>query len=140
VKKASSSVSTWTLTADDKKKLSTYWERFEEYVARRSNFRLARYKLHTLKQKPGESVDSFLKKDRILVTECKYTNPDEHIIDALIFGSNNPRLQSKLLEYDSTLTLSKAVSIVWTQEATSNQLQDIRGSQTTTIDALKQHG
>ena len=133
-------VSTWTLTADDKKKLSTYWEKFEEYVAPRSNFRLARYKLRTLKQEPGESVDSFLKKVRILVTECKYTNPDEHIIDALIFGSNNPRVQSKLLEYDSTLTLNKAVSIARTQEATSNQLQDIRGSQTTTIDALKQHG
>ena len=133
-------VSTWTLTADDKKKLSTYWEKFEEYVAPRSNFRLARYKLRTLKQEPGESVDSFLKKVRILVTECKYTNPDEHIIDALIFGSNNPRVQSKLLEYDSTLTLNKAVSIARTQEATSNQLQDIRGSQTATIDALKQHG
>ena len=114
-------VSTWTLTADDKKKLSTYWEKFEEYVAPRSNFRLARYKLRTLKQEPDESVDSFLKKVRILVTECKYTNPDEHIIDALIFGSNNPRVQSKLLEYDSTLTLNKAVSIARTQEATSNQ-------------------
>ena len=133
-------VSTWTLTADDKKKLSTYWEKFEEYVAPRSNFRLAPYKLRTLKQEPGESVDSFLKKVRILVTECKYTNPTEHIIDALIFGSNNPRVQSKLLEYNSTLTLNKAVSIARTQEATSNQLQDIRGSQTTTIDALKQHG
>ena len=107
-------VSTWTLTADDKKKLSTYWEKFEEYVPPRSNFRLARYKLRTLKQEPGESVDSFLKKVRILVTVCKYTNPDERIIDALIFGSNNPRVQSKLLEYDSTLTLNKAVSIART--------------------------
>ena len=75
-----------------------------------------------------------------LEEECKDTNPDEHIIDALIFGSNNPHVQSKLLEYDSTLTLNKAVSIARTQEATSNQLQDIRGGQTTTIDALKQHG
>ena len=91
-------VSTWSLTADERKKLSTYWEKFEEYVAPRSNFRLARYKLRTLKQEPGESVDSFLKKVRILVAECKFTNPDKHIIDALIFGSNNPRVQSKLLE------------------------------------------
>ena len=130
----------WSLTADDKKKFSTYWEKFEEYVAPRNNFRLARYKLRTLKQEPGEFVDSFLKQVRILVIECKYTNPDEHTIDALIFGSNNPRIQSKLLEYDSTLTPNKAVSIARTQEATSNQLQDIRGSQTTTIDTLKQHG
>ena len=89
-------VSTWSLTTDEKKKLSTYWEKFEEFVAPRSNFRLARYKLRTMKQDAGESVDSFLKKVRILINECKFTNPDEHIIDALIFGSNNPRVQSKL--------------------------------------------
>ena len=134
-------VSTWSLTADEKKQLSTYWEKFEDFVAPRSNFRLARYKLRTLKQEPGESVDSFLKKVRILVNECKYTNPDEHIIDALIFGSNNPRVQSKLLEYNATLTLNKAVGIARTQEATSTQLQDIRGGQITTVDALRQqHG
>ena len=54
-------VSTWSLTAE-KKKLSTHWEKFKEYVAPRNNFRLACYKLRTLKQEPGESVDSFLKK------------------------------------------------------------------------------
>ena len=104
-------VSTWTLTADEKKKLSTYWKKFEDYmyVAPKSNFRLSRYKLCTLKQEPRETVDSFLKKVRLLVNECEYTNPDEHIIDALIFGSNNPRVQSKLLEHDATLTLDKAI-------------------------------
>ena len=130
--------STWTLTADEKKKLSTHWAKFEGYVAPRSNFRLARYKLPTIKQEPSETVDSILKKVRILVKECKYTNPDEHIIDALIFGSVNPRVQSKLLEHDDTLTLDKTVNIARTQEATSSQLQDIRGSQTTTVNALRQ--
>ena len=69
-------------------------------MAPRSNFRLARYKLRTIKQEPSETVDSFLKKVRILVKECQYTNPDEHIIDAVIFGSGNPRVQSKRLEHD----------------------------------------
>ena len=131
--------STCTLAADKKKKLSTYWTKFEDYVAPRSNFRLSRYKLRTVKQEPSETVDCFPKKVRILVRECKYTNPDEHIIDALIFGSNKPRVQSKLLEHDDTLTLDKAGNIARTQEATNNQLQDIRGSQITAVDALK-HG
>ena len=130
--------STWTLTADEKKKLSTYWAKFENYVAPRSNFRLARYKLRTIKQEPSETVDSFLKEVSILVKECKYTNSDEHIVDALIFGSNKPRVQSKLLEHDNTLTLDKAINIARIQEATSNQLQDIRGIQTTTVNALRQ--
>ena len=129
--------STWTLLADEKRKLITYWAKFEDYVAPRSNFRLARYKLGTIKQELSKTVDSFLKKVRILVKECKYTNPDEHIIDALILGSNNPHVQSKLLELDDTLTLDKAVNVARTEEATNNQLQDIRGSQVTAVDALK---
>ncbi|KAL9971764.1 hypothetical protein ACROYT_G017970 [Oculina patagonica] len=133
-------VSTWSLTGDEKKKLSTYWKKFEEYVAPKSNFRLSRYKLRTLKQEPGETVDYFLKKVRILVKECKYTSPNEHIIDALIFESNNPRVQSKLLEHDATLTLDKAIDTARTQEATSNQLQDKRGSQDTTVNALRHIG
>ena len=133
-------VSTGSLTTDEKKKLSTYWKKFEDFVTREATSGL-HYKLHTLKQEAGESVDLFLKKVRILVNKCKFTNPNEHIIDTLIFGSNNPRVQSKLLEYDATLTLNKAASIARTQEATSNQLQDIRGSQITTVDALRQqHG
>lgn len=87
---------------DEKRKLSTYWEKFEEYVPPRSNVRLVHYKLRTLKQEPDESVDSLLKKVCILVKECKFRNPDEHIIDALIFRSNNLRVQSKLLENEST--------------------------------------
>ena len=58
-------VSTWLLTTHKKKKLSTYWEKFEDFAAPRSNFSLACYKLHTLKQEAGESVDSFLKKVQI---------------------------------------------------------------------------
>ena len=121
--------STWTLTGDEKK---------EDYVATRSNFGLARYKLRAIKQEPSEAVDSFLTKVRILVKQCKYTSPDEHVIDAPVFESNNPRVQSKLLEHDDTLTLDKAINIARTQEATSNQLQDIGGSQTTTVNALRQ--
>ena len=118
--------SMWTLTADEKKKLSTYWAKFEIYVAPRSNFRLARYKLRIMKQEPSETVDSFLKKVRILVKECKYTNPDERIVDALIFGSNNPLVQSKFLEHDDTLTLFKAINIARTQElpATSYRISE----------------
>lgn len=84
-------VSTWTLSATDKKKLDTYWTRFENYLSPKSNFRLARYKLRTLKQEPDESVDSFVKRIRILVEECRFENANEHIIDALIFGSNSKR-------------------------------------------------
>ena len=74
-------------------------------------------------------IDSFLKKVRVLIKECKYTNEDEQIIDALILGSANPRVQSKLLEHDSSLTLTKAIDIARTAKATLSQLNDIRAAE-----------
>ena len=109
-------VSTWSMTETEQAKLDTYWTKFEEYVAPKSNFRLARYKFRLLKQQKGESVDCFIKKVRVLVKECKYANDDEHIADALIFGSNDRRVQAKLLEYDASLTLNKAIDIARTAQ------------------------
>ena len=51
-------VSTWSLTTDEKKELITYWEKFEDFVVPRSNFRLARYKLCTL-QTPHPEAGSW---------------------------------------------------------------------------------
>jgi hypothetical protein len=79
-------VSTWGLSAGDKKKLDVHWTRFEQYLSPKSNFRLSRFKLRTTKQEPGETVDSFVKKIRILIDECQFTNPDEHIIDTNVIS------------------------------------------------------
>lgn len=67
------------------------------------------------------SYSKLLPQESLYLSKCKYTNPKEQIIDALIFGSNIPCVQSKLLEYDGTLTLDKAINIARTQEAASNQ-------------------
>lgn len=83
---------------------------------------------------------SFVKKIRILV-ECRFTNPDEHIIaDALIFGSNSKRTQTKLLDKDATLTLDTALDIARTEEVTSNQIKKISPDSSTRVDALKHGG
>ena len=59
----------WHLTDEEEKKLDTYWAKFKSYVSPKSNFRLARYKLRTIKQEKGVMVDSFLKRIRVLVNE-----------------------------------------------------------------------
>ena len=127
-------VSTWSLSDEEKKKLDAHWTRFEQYLSPRSNFRLSRFKLRTAKQEPGEAVDSFIKRLRILVEACQFTNPEEHIIDALIFGSSSKRTQSKLLEFDKTLTLNQALEIARTEEITNSQMKSISS---THVDALR---
>ena len=132
-------VSTWNLSATDKKKLSAYWTHFENYLSSKGHFRLARYKLRTRRQEPDKAVDAFVKKIRILVEECRFTKQDEHIIDALIFGSNSKRSQTKFLEKHATLTLDTALDIARTKDVTSKQDKGISSDLSTRVDALK-HG
>lgn len=110
----------WLLIIDEKKKFSIYWEKFEDFVVLRSNFRFVCYKFCILKQEVGELVDLFLKKVWILVNECKFINFDEYIIDVFIFGLNNLCVQLKFFEYDVSLIFNKVVSIVRIQEVMSN--------------------
>ena len=119
-------VETWNLSNDDKKKLQPHWDRFETHIAPKSNFRLARFKLRGMKQAQGETVDSFIKKVHMTVNECQYQNPNEHIIDSLIFGTNSQKVQAKLLQKDNTLTVDQALDIARTEEATEQQLTDIQ--------------
>ena len=119
-------ISTWNLAADERKQqLSTYLTRFENYLSPKSNFRLARYKLRTSKQKPDETFDSFVWKIRILVGEYQFTSPYEHIIDALIFGSNSRRTQTKLLQKDNTLTPDSALNIAKKEKVTNNLIKGV---------------
>ena len=91
----------------------------------------------TMRQEPSKSVDAFVKKIRTLVEECYFTNPDEHIIDALVFGSNSKRTQTKLLEKDASLTLDTALDIARTEEVMSKRLKGISSDVSTRVDALK---
>jgi len=127
--------STWALSAVETK-LNTNWTRFENYLSPKSNSWLSRYKLRTLKQEPGETVHSFVKKIRILVEECWFTSPDVNIIDALIFGSNSKRTQTKLVDKDTTLTLDTTLDITQTEEVTTNQIKEISPGTSTHVDPL----
>ena len=118
--------STWDLSDIESNTLSVYWDRFGKYVAPKSNFIIARFKLRSMKQDNGESVDAYMKTVRILARECKYTDTKEHMLDTLVFGTNSERVQSKLIQRDETLSLDEAIDIARTEEATKQQLQSLR--------------
>ena len=63
---------TLDLSDTESNTLSVYWDRFGKYVAPKSNFRIARFKLRSMKQDNGESVDAYMKTVRILAPECRY--------------------------------------------------------------------
>ena len=130
--------STWNLTVDEKKSLLVHYTRFETYVAPKSNFRLARYKLRMLKQGQSETVDAFIKRARVLIQECKYVGANEHLLDTLIYGTNSSRVQTKLMQGDERMSLDQAIDIARTEEATRSQLDDIAGKEVHHVKTSKQ--
>ena len=64
----------------DSKILKKHWDKLDEYVKPKSNFRVARAQLRTLKQEPGETVDNFMTRARVLAADCQYTNTEEQLI------------------------------------------------------------
>ena len=128
-------ISTWQMTDAEKKSLDTYWTKFSAYVTPKSNFRISRFRLRSLKQQPQEAVDAFAKRIRMLVAECGYVNNDDHMIDALIYGTKLKSVQSKLLQKDATMTFDQALDVARLEEATQQQLLDL--SETAVVHATK---
>ncbi len=83
----------------------------------RSNFRLSRHQLRGCTQAPTESVDAFVRRLRTIAADCEYTNVNEQLIDALIFGTKSKEVQKPLLKKSKTLTLDAAIEIAHTEEA-----------------------
>ena len=110
--------STWDLSDTESNTLSVHWNRFRKYVAPKINFRIARFKLRSMKQDNMESVDAYMKTVRILVRECKYSDTNGHMLDTLIFGTDSEHVQSNVIQRDETLSLGEAIDTARTEEAT----------------------
>ena len=102
------------------------FRRFEGFCEPICNFRMASFKFSKVYQHNGESVDVFY--NRILKTarQCEFPDMDDHIIDAIIFGTNCVKAQDKLLQTPKTLLLQQCLSVVWHYESLKLHIQQIR--------------
>lgn len=123
------------LSADEGKKLDNFWSKLQQYVRPKSNFRVIRAQLRKLKQKPDETIDSFMTRARILVDDCEYKDKEEQLIDALTFGVISNEVRKKLLTKDSSLKLNGAMKIARSEEATQKHVTALQ--ETKTISAIK---
>ena len=86
--------STWTdITAEDKSKLKTYYDRFEAHVSPRANPVFARFKFHGHVQGLSETAEKFITDLCILAQHCNFKDPDEMIRDRIVFGTNSPKVR-----------------------------------------------
>ena len=114
---------TWSgISDDDRKKLGTYYERFESHVSPKANPVLARFKFHSRVQDSSETAEKFITALRILAQDCDFKDLEEMIRDRIAFGTNSLKVREKLISKGAKLTLDKAMEIVRSHESSQAQL------------------
>lgn len=117
---------TLTWADGDKEDPEKVLDKFEAYVRPRKNKRIARHRFKQRKQGTSEGFDNFVKDLRILLMDCEYTNPDDMLIDGIIAGVYEKKVQERLLDQGETLTLDKALEIAQQYEMSRKQMKIVR--------------
>ena len=110
---------------------------FEAFCEPICNFRIARFKFSKVHQYQGESIDVFYNHILKIAKQCEFSNIDERLIEAIIFGTNCTKAQDKLLQTPKTLSLQQCLSVCRHYESLRLHIQHIRPDKS--IDYLKKH-
>ena len=119
----------WTLTADERKRLKTYLDKFEAHVKPKTNIVYNRYKFQSRVQNE-EPFDQFVIDLQTLVRDCAYDNPEEMVRDRIVFGIKSQKAREKLICEGSDLTLNKTLDLVRSYEIAKAQSQKMQGDST----------
>ena len=86
-------------------------------------------------QKQGETVDTFYNRILKICHQCEFSDPDERLIDAVIFGASIVKAQDKLLQTPKTLSLQQCLTVCRHYESLKLYIEQIRPSKS--VDYLK---
>ena len=100
-------------------------QRFEEFCEPICNFRAARFKFTKVCQRQNENIDTFYNRILKLARQCEFSDVNERLIDAIIFGTNCIKAQDKLLQTPNTLSLQQCLTICRHYESLSLHIQQI---------------
>jgi len=139
-------VNSFELSDEDKAKTDMIFDKFTKYLEPKSNFRIARFQLQGFRQTKDESVDSFMARCKLQAQKCQFTEAEmeERLIEQLIIGTRERKVQENVLGKDEKLKLDKAMDIARTREATVNDMKSLElqgasaGTDEANIDAVRQ--
>lgn len=85
------------ISEDDKKKLKTYFERFDTHFESKANPVFSRYKLHNprSRQSGSETLEQLVTDLKLLARGCAFKEPDEKIRDRIWLGTNSHKIGGK---------------------------------------------
>ena len=71
-------------------------EQFGLYCEPICNFHAARYKFHQVSQKENETMNVFYHHIQKLCVQCQFSDDEERLVDAIIYGTKVQRAREKL--------------------------------------------
>ena len=77
-------------------------------------------------QHQGETINTFYNRILKLSRQCEFSDPHEHLIDAIIFGTNCVKAQDKLLQTLKMLSLQQCLTVCQHYESLKLHIQQIR--------------
>ncbi|KAJ8913347.1 hypothetical protein NQ315_008737 [Exocentrus adspersus] len=120
---------------EDKTKLKTVLEMFDQYCNPAKNLVYEHYKFFKRDQLQTETVDEFVTALRQLSSTCEFKETDVLIRDRLILGIRDPRIQERLLQ-ESDLSLNDAIKVCRSME-TSVATQKLISMEQQTVSAVR---
>lgn len=123
----------------DKDKPTVVLEKFKNYVQPRKNKRINRYKLKQRKQTDSESFDNFVKDLRLILLDCEFHDSDDILVDCIISGVYDKKLQERLLDCGEDLTLAQALVKGQQFELSKRQIRIVRDDEDPSISAVRKY-
>nr|CAI5850825.1 unnamed protein product [Callosobruchus analis] len=101
--------------------------KLEKYFAPKQSKVYERHIFRLLKQEPTEKFEKYLVRLRNQAEKCKYTNPEENIIDQIVEKCHLTDLRKKILTIGDSITLEGIVMEANALESVSRQMEDFDG-------------
>ena len=112
-------------------------QQFEEFYALICNFIATYFKFTRVYQKQGETIDISYNRILKICDQCEFSDPDERLIGAIIFGLSIVKAQDKLLQMPKTLNLQQCLTVCRHYKSLKLHIEQIRPNKS--VDYLKQH-
>lgn len=127
---------TFRLTEAQKDKYDVVVNEFKRYCAPRKNRTYERFVFNSRSQRAEKPFDKFFGDLKKLIQSCEYAEQEDTIVDRIILGTNDLKVQEKLLNIQN-VTLETAIEICRNSEATKKQLQSVRSKEEATVDFIR---
>ena len=92
-------------THDEMYDIDYVMEQFELYCKPICNFHAARYKFHQVSQRENEMMNAFYHCIQKLCVQCQFSDDEECLVDAIIYGTKVQKAREKLLQMPKHLTV-----------------------------------